>query len=333
MSDFTAAPPYKDRTAGLIIVGILEICLGLFFLLSIGFLVIAVFAVGASTTAPQTLNARSMIGAGLFYLLLAVFFGTMGVGTLMGRRWARTLMLVFSWIWLVVGIFSTVMMIFILPKMLQGMQPVGGTAPDTGVTAFMSGCMVLMLGLIYIALPGALVLFYRSPHVKATVEAKAPNIPWTDRTPAPVLALSLMLGYGAAASLLGLVYGAIPFFGRILTGASAVLGYLVLSALCAVLAVEVYRRRPAGWWGAVGLWAFGFVSALFFFGLGGPDIRELYEAMGMATPEMEAMGIYDIWRQPAVLVMMIVAWLGWFGFLIWLKRFFGPPEDLSAPFA
>ncbi len=307
MSDLTVSPPYKDRSAGLIVVGILEIGLALLFLLMLAFMSFAVLAVGASTTASEAPNARVMMGGGLFYLLLAALFGTMGVGTLMGRRWARTLMLVISWIWLVVGIFSTVMMIFILPTMLKGMQDVAGSASEVGVMRFVTGCMFLLLGLIYLVLPGILVLFYRGPNVKATFEAKDPNVPWTDRTPAPVLALSLMLGYGAVGSLMGLVYGAIPIFGKILTGASAVLAFLVLAVLCGALAMEVYRRRPAGWWGTVGLWIVGCVSTLFFFG--GSGLRELYEAMGMATPEMEAMGIYDLWQKPSVLAMMVVAWL------------------------
>jgi hypothetical protein len=328
MSDLTAAPVYKDRTAGLIVVGILEICLALFFLVSLGFMAIAVFAVSASTTVPQTLNARSMLSAGLFYLALAAFFATMGVGTLRGRRWARTLMLVFSWIWLVMGVYSTVLMIFILPRMLSGMEAAAGTAGGAELPGFMAGCMVVMLAFMYIVVPGILVLFYRSPHVKATVEAKDPKVPWTDRTPAPVLALSLMFGLGAAGSLMGLGYGVLPIFGRILTGFPAMLGLVVAAVLCAVLARAAYLRRPAAWWATLAIWAFGCVSGFFFFGPGGLDMRELYEAMGAATPEMEAMGIYDIWQQPAVLAMMVVGWLGWLGFLIWLRKFFRPaPQD------
>src|SRR5262245_18634801 len=194
MTDLAVAPVYKDRTAGLIVVGILEICLALFCLLNLGFMAIAVFAVRAQTTMPQTTNARTMMGAGLLYLMLAAFFGTMGIGTIRARRWARTLMLVVSWIWLVVGIFSSVLMVFILPKMLGSIEKAAGPAGSPGITTFLTGCMFVLLGLIYIALPAILVFFYRSPNVKATVEAKDPSVPWTDRTPAPVLALSLLLG-------------------------------------------------------------------------------------------------------------------------------------------
>ena len=335
MNDLAAPPSYhQDRTAALIIFGILEIGLALLFLVMLAFVGIAALAAGASSAAPQAPNARAMIGAGLFYLLLAAFFATMGIGTLLGRRWARTLMLVCSWIWLVVGIFSTVMMIFILPKVLTGMQDAGQlAAPETGINSYLTGCMFTFLGLFYIVFPAILVLFYRSPNVKATFEARDPSIPWTDRTPAPVLALSLMLGYVAVASLVGLNYGVLPVFGRILTGAPAALGFIILAVLCAALAVEVYQRRPVGWWGAVAFWALGCLSGFFFLGAGGFDMRGLYEAMGINTPEIERMHIYEIWRQRPVLIMMILVWLAWLGYLIWVRKFFRPAKEISEPFA
>ncbi|HEV8582492.1 MAG TPA: hypothetical protein VGX68_25785 [Thermoanaerobaculia bacterium] len=333
MTDLTAVPTYKDRTVGLIVVGILEICLALLCLLNLGVMAIAVFAVKAQTAMPQTTNARTMMGAGLFYLILAAFFGTMGIGTMRARRWARTLMLVVSWMWLVVGAFSSILMVFILPKMLGSIERAAGPAGGPGITTFMTGCMFVILGLVYIALPAILVLFYRGPNVKATVEAKDPSVPWTDRTPAPVLALSLLLGYGAVASLIGISYGAFPLFGRIISGIPAVLGFIFMAVLSAILAVAVYRRRPAAWWTLAGLWVLGCVSTAFFFVGGGLDMRELYEAMGMANPELERMGIYDIWKNPAVLILMAVGMLAWFGYLLWVRKFFRPAEDLSAPFA
>ncbi len=98
--------------------------------------------------------------------------------------------------------------------------------------------------------PGILVRFYRSPHVKATFEAKDPSLPWTDRVPAPVLALTLLFGFGAVSGLLGVAYRAFPVFGRILTGIPAtLLSSLAVGALCALLAWGTYHRRPAAWWG------------------------------------------------------------------------------------
>ena len=82
-------------------------------------------------------------------------------------------------------------------------------------------------------LPGILVLFYRGPNVRATFEAKDSSVPWTDRVPAPVLALTLLLVFAGVGALLALSYGVLPLFGTLLTGVPAVLGILVSAALCA----------------------------------------------------------------------------------------------------
>jgi len=52
------------------------------------------------------------------------------------------------------------------------------------------------MGLLFIVLPGGLILVYQSRHTKATCEARDPVPRWTDACPLPVLALSLMLGFG-----------------------------------------------------------------------------------------------------------------------------------------
>jgi len=36
-------------------------------------------------------NSRSMLGGGVVYLLAGTYFAVLGVGTLRGRRWARTI--------------------------------------------------------------------------------------------------------------------------------------------------------------------------------------------------------------------------------------------------
>jgi hypothetical protein len=225
--------------------------------------------------------------------------------------------------WVVIGIFSMVVGVAILPKMMAAVS--AGTSADPAVGTAMTGCILVVLALLYIVLPGLLVLFYRGPNVKATFEAKDPGIPWTDRVPAPVLALTLLSGFGAVSSLLGLTYQAFPVFGRMLTGIPAALAFLAVGGLCAFLTWGIYHRRLAAWWGLVALWILGSVNGAFLLMGGGAGLRRMYVAMG--TPEiqmqqMERMGIYDIWTNPVILALMVVVWLGWLGFLIWVKRFF-----------
>jgi hypothetical protein len=322
MSDLAPPVSYKDRSAGLILIGLLEIGLALLCLLMLVLTGMATLSLRAMPEAGAG-NTRVMLAGAAFYLLIGAFFGVMGVGTLRGRRWARSIMLVVSWMWLVTGLFSMIVGSAILPKMMAAMS--AGTSADPSVNTAMTGCILVVLGLLYIVLPGILVLFYRSPHVKATFEAKDPSLPWTDRVPAPVLALTLLFGFGAVSAVLGVTYRAFPVFGRMLTGIPATLAFLAVGVLCAFLAWGIYHRRPAAWWGLVVTWLLGCVNGAFLLMGGSDGLRRMYVAMG--TPEvqmqqMERMGIYDIWTNPLILSLMVVMWLGWLGFLIWVKRFF-----------
>ena len=115
-----------------------------------------------------------------------------------------------------------------------------------------------------------------------------------------------------------------------LTGIPATLAFLAVGALCALLAWGTYHRRPAAWWGLVATWILGCVNGAFLMMGGGDGLRQMYVAMG--TPElqlqqMERMGIYTIWSNPVILALMVLVWLGWLGFLIWMKRFFTARDE------
>jgi hypothetical protein len=325
MSDLAPYPTPRDRTAGLVVIGILEICLALLCLLMFAFIEMATLSLRSLPEGQEAaMSSRTMLGAGLFYLLGAAYFGSLGAGTLRARRWARTIGLVTSWMWLLSGIFGILMMVFILPKMMASMSAAAGPGNE-GVGAVMTGCVFFFLILIYLGLPGILVLFYRGPNVRATFAARDPSLPWTDRVPAPVLALTLLLAFAAMTALPALFYGVLPVFGAILTGASAILGFLILAALCAALAWGVYHRRLAAWWAVVACWVLGCANGAFFLAQGSAGIRRLYGAMKMPAAQLEQidrMGLYDMYSNPALLALMAVLWLGWLGFLIWTRRFF-----------
>jgi hypothetical protein len=48
-------------------------------------------------------------------------------------------------------------------------------------------------GVVFVLLPAIWTYFYRSPHVKATCEARDPVARWTDACPLPVLGFCLWL--------------------------------------------------------------------------------------------------------------------------------------------
>lgn len=333
MSDLAAYPPqpvYKDRSAGLILIGILEIGLALLCLLLLAFMAMATLSL-STTPAGQAagMNSRSMLAGGFIYLLAGIYFAVLGVGTLRGRRWARTIGLVTSWIWLIVGIFSVLVLVFLLPRMMAQVSAAAGPS-NPGVGACTTGCITLLLALLYLVMPGILVLFYRGTNVKATFEAKDSSIPWTDRVPAPVLAITLLLACGAASTLMGLFYRVFPLYGTFLTGAPAILGFLVTGALCAVLAWGVYNRRMAAWWACVVCFLLGCVNGALLFRGGG--LRTMYEAMGMSAAQLQQidrMGILEMYSHPAVQAPIVAMWLGALGFLIWARRFFAGASERS----
>lgn len=325
-----AAPTYRDRSTGLLLFGLLELVIALFALGFAGVMIVLMLSPVMQEARAQVYsqsNPGAFALSFLVYPLIAVFFGTMGVGTLLGRRWARAIMLVVSWLWLAVGIITTLAMVFFLPRMMQAAMAAGPAsqvkgAQEMGTCATVIGGVVLFL--FYVLLPLGFLLFYRSPHVKATVEAKDPKERWTDRCPLPVLGAALVAGYGAFASLCGLAYGVFPIAGHLLRGLPALLIFLGMAAVNAALAVGLYRLRPAAWWGAVAFYSASVLVTLMTFGRGVPW-REMYTAMGTPPAQVEMMeksGILAALEGPTFLIPAVLLFLGVIGYLFWIRRYF-----------
>jgi hypothetical protein len=109
----TSAREFKDRSGLLVLFGVLEILAGSVTAL---FGALAVLGLMMMSRLPQgrvpAVKPTVMFEGMLFMVLVAAFFIVMGVATVKGRRWARSLMLVTSWVWLLSGFF----MLFVLIK-------------------------------------------------------------------------------------------------------------------------------------------------------------------------------------------------------------------------
>ena len=96
------AMPYKDRSAGLLIFGILTILLGCVAGLFVPLMFFGqAMSAKARTGVPAPFSA--ILPAVLIYSVLAVALVWLGIGSIMARRWARALLLIFSWSWLILG--------------------------------------------------------------------------------------------------------------------------------------------------------------------------------------------------------------------------------------
>ena len=95
---------FKDKTAGLIVVGIFEILGGLFSGLLFFLSLLSMMLLPDELSSKQTLMGSSV------YAFFAVWLIWMGIGTIRARRTARLLMLASSWIMGVCGVFAMAMM-------------------------------------------------------------------------------------------------------------------------------------------------------------------------------------------------------------------------------
>ena len=310
---------FKDRQGGLIGFGILVIIIGCLCALFVPLMILGQ-TMSARTTGTGS-GLRMMFPAIITYAALAVVFIWLGIGSTMARRWARALLLIIAWVWLLTGVFMEFVMAVFLPKMFAHMPSGGQPMPD----AVKVVAIIVALGVtavMFIILPGLLVLFYRSPHVKATCETRDPVTRWTDACPLPVLALSLFLGYGALWMVFMLVayHAVMPFFGYLLSGLPGGILILAIIALWAYCAWAIYHLKADGWW--ITLIAFGavLVSAVLTFAR--IDLMDMYRLMGYPEQQVEQMQQFTFLTGRNMLILMCMSSLPFLVFLLYVKRYF-----------
>jgi hypothetical protein len=331
-----AVRPYRDRYAGLVCFGVLEILLGLLALLGLMSVLLLVATNGTTSAATPGVSSRALLPGASVYLVAAVFFLWLGIGSILARRWARALMLIAAWFWLVAGLLGLASIAWIYPGIQSAMTRAAGSAngsPGTADSAaalgFVQGCVFVLLAVVYVLLPLAFLLFYRSPHVKATCEARDPIPRWTDRCPLPVLGLSLSEGFGALACLwLAAGYHMLALFGLIITGLPAFAIGLGFAILFAFTAQATYRLAPWAWWSAASLLGLGIASliATAFHPINWP---ELYRQMGFDAGQFEQSGVLAILQDNRWLWVSSLSLVPCLIYLVWVRRFFFPP--VSAP--
>jgi hypothetical protein len=320
---YISAPPtpFKDRSTGLVVFGILTLLLG-----GVCALLVPLMLVGQAMTAQATgapANNMSLLPAIFMYGALAVALIWLGIGSMKSRRWARALLLIFSWSWLVMGVVALVMMVILMPRILA-VQPSAGQPPMPEEAKLMVTIISLaMIGFIFVVLPAIWVFFYRSPHVKATCEARDPVPRWTDACPLPVLAVSLWLGFSALMMVtMPLAQGGVlPFFGQFLTGAAGVAAYFVLAAIWAWCAWALYRLDVRGWWVAVAV--FCVMAASHVITYSQRDVMEMYALMGYPEQQLEEIRRFSAITGEWMTWGMLVFLVPFAGYMIYVKRFFG----------
>ena len=94
------ASDFKDRKVGLVVFGILQIILGGLCALLVPLMILGMIASRTfEDVSAAGMSARMMVPGVLFYVIVAVWFIWMGIGSIKARRWARALVLVTSWLY------------------------------------------------------------------------------------------------------------------------------------------------------------------------------------------------------------------------------------------
>ena len=324
--------PFKDRTTGLRVFGILTILLGC--LCGLMVLLMILGQVLTAKTSETAVNYRSIIQAAAVYVFLAVALVWLGIGSIMARRWARALLLIFSWTWLTMGIVSLIFMGIFLPTLLENMQadlPQGQAAMSFGVKAVVMIISLGMLAVFFVALPIVWILFYRSPHVKQTCEARDPVAGWTEACPLPVLNMSLWVGISALMLLLMPLScrGVFPFFGTFLPGWPGTFVYLVFAIVMGYSAYAMYKLDMRGWW--LNFVSFCVLGISHWVTYARQDLMEFYRLAGYADEQLEQLQKFSASSGSLVVWGTLLVALPFLGYLIYLKKLFrraGPAGEL-----
>jgi MFS family permease len=313
---------FKDRHGGLIGFGILVIIVGCICALFVPFMFFGLTM--SSKATGRAADFRTVMPVVVMYDALAVMFIWLGIGSIMTRRWARALLLILAWVWLLTGVIMIGVMAIVLPMAFAHSPPGGQSLPE-GTRIVMVIFMLGFMSVAFLILPGLLVLFYRSRHVKATCEARDPVVRWTDACPLPVLALSLMLGFGVLSMLpiMLLYHGVIPFFGRFVSGVPGTTLLLVMLTLWCYCAWATYKLKLAGWW--ITFIGFGVLMVSVLITFARADLMDMYRLMGYPQQQIELMQQYNFLTGRNMVWMMLICMAPYLGLLLWVKRYFRRP--------
>jgi hypothetical protein len=184
----------------------------------------------------------------------------------------------------------------------------------------------IFLAVFFVILPGVLVFFYRSPHVKATCEARDPRIRWTDVCPSTVLANSLWLGVGAlyilATPLMSPSF--VPVFGYLVYGRPAALILFGYAALWFYVAWGTYKLRIRAWWVAFVVSAVSGLSTVITFG--NADLSDAYRQMGYPEAQVAQARSLGFLAGKGMAWWIALFFLLFLGYLLWIKKYFRAPD-------
>jgi hypothetical protein len=291
-------------------------------------IVVGALAGKAAVPGPAPMPVRVMAPSALLYFAVAVMFVVLGIGSIRARRWARAIILALSWMWLIVGVMTSIGLVAMSPHMFDALPQ-----EQASMKPMIIGCMSVFLGLFFVVLPLVFVLFYRGPNVRATAEAVDAVPRWTDAVPLPLLIFAFWMLSGALSMMFfGLMYSAFPAGPWMLRGVSALALMLAIAGLMLFIGLGSLKRMRAAWWTALVMLVVGVVYGAAF--MRKIDVAAWYEAMSMPIDPRQLEMVESMVSSPFFYLSMAVMWTLYLGLLLYLRRyFFVRPADSSAHWA
>lgn len=275
-----AVSAYRDRSAGLVVFGVLQVLIGAWCALSL----LGIVAGTPAGPLPPTMAPTLVV-----YAVAALFFFTVGIGSIRKRRWARALSFAVSAAWLAGGVLTFLVIALLAGRAMRSLT---------------------IAAIAFVAVPLILLLFYRIHDVGLTCDARDPKPRWTDRVPVAVLALIVILAFAALTLIASLANPVVPFMTTVLSGAPAAVAMLALAALFAVIAVQLYRLKESAWWMLLLLHILGGLSAAVTMLQSGVGAR--YAEYGGAAARVTG--------SPILWAIMAAAWIAYLLYLLYLRR-------------
>lgn len=319
MSDESRPPAvFKDRATGLKVFGGLTLLAGVICALFVP--LIAVSQASQQQGIPD--DGHSLVFAMFLYAGFAVALITLGIGSIKARRWARALLVIWSWSWVLMGIVAFAIMAAMFPEMAGDVRE-NSTGQPMSESARMATfvTVLIVVGFFFIVIPLVWALFYGGKNVRATCEARDPVIRWTDRCPLPVLAMSFWLGFSTLSflSTAAGAYRVFPLFGHFATGVTAVMIYIVLAVVLGYCAWALYKLRFEGWLlTLVSMVLFG-ISGYMTYSL--HPLSELYQSAGFSAQQIALTDKYGIHTKMMTWIM-VGSTLIWVGYLLFVLKYF-----------
>lgn len=191
--------------------------------------------------------------------------------------------------------------------------------------AVMLTLIIVFAAIFLIFVPAALVAFYGRKDVGYTCRYRDPVERWTDRVPLPVLGACVVFAVQSAYFLsTGLSTPLFPFFGHYLTGFRGFACFLTFACLDGSLALALFWLKPAGWWIAVIAAPLRIFSMAFTYARA--DLMQAYSKMGLSDAQMQMLNSSPMLRGHVVLWWSLISAVLFFGYLLWLRRYFQTPR-------